>query len=237
MFKSVASSVAIALIAAVVPFAAGCTAEAHIGTGPATPPPPPPAAPAPPPVVAKPAPAPAPAPAPVAPKVTQSGGKIALPGNIVYEFGKATIKPESEPTLQALKDFMDQNKQFTLIRIEGHTDNQGPKDLNQKLSEDRALAVVTWLVGHGVDKAHLLAVGFGDSKPIADNATPAGQEQNRRTEFHMAEIEGKPLAGRDETGGGKVAAGQVWPRTTNATPAPTPAPAAATPGATPAKKP
>jgi OOP family OmpA-OmpF porin len=143
-------------------------------------------------------------------------GRLGVPGNIVYETGKAIIKPESEPTLNALKDFMDQNKNFTRIRIEGHTDNVGKSPDNLKLSQDRAAAVVKWLSDHGVPKDRCLAVGFGDGKPIADNKTEDGKAQNRRTEFHLAEIEGKPFLNRDETGGGSVAAGQ--------TPPPSPAP-------------
>ena len=132
-----------------------------------------------------------------------------MPGNIVYETGKAVIKPESEPTLTALKDFMEQNKSFTRIRIEGHTDNVGKSADNLKLSQDRALAVTTWLSEHGIPKERCLAVGFGDAKPIADNKTDDGRAQNRRTEFHIAEIAAKPYLGRDETGGGTVAPGQA----------------------------
>jgi OOP family OmpA-OmpF porin len=189
-----------------------------MGNGAQPPPPPPPAAPppAPTPAAATAAPAPAPAPPPPAaepPKsaVTVNGDRLGVPGNIVYETGKAVIKPESEPTLNALKDFMEQNKNFTRIRVEGHTDNVGKPADNMKLSTDRAMAVVTWMDGHGVSKDRLLAVGFGDTKPIADNKTDDGKAQNRRTEFHLAEIEGKPFLGRDETAGGTMAEGQTPP--------------------------
>jgi len=134
-----------------------------------------------------------------------------VPGNIVYETGKAVIKPESEPTLNALKDFMTQNPNFTRIRVEGHTDNVGKPADNMKLSTDRAMAVVTWMDGHGISKDRLLAVGFGDTKPIADNKTDDGKAQNRRTEFHIAEIDGKPFLNKDETGGGTMAPGQAEP--------------------------
>jgi len=136
-------------------------------------------------------------------------GRISLPGNIVYETGKAIIKPESEPTLNALKTFMDQNPNFSRIRIEGHTDNVGKSADNLKLSQDRAMAVIAWLAAHGINKDRLLAVGFGDQRPIKDNSTEDGRAQNRRTEFHLAEIEGKPFLGKDETGGGQVVAGQA----------------------------
>jgi OOP family OmpA-OmpF porin len=136
-------------------------------------------------------------------------GKLSIPGNIVYETGKAVIKPESEPTLIALKDYMVQNANFSRIRIEGHTDNVGKAADNLKLSQERALAVVGWLADHGVPKDRCLAVGFGDAKPIADNNSEDGKAQNRRTEFHIAEVEGRRYMKRDETGGGTVAPGQA----------------------------
>jgi len=215
---TVAPLLLMALIAC-VPAVGGCEAHAQIGSGaqppPPTPPAPPPPAPEPTPAAATAAPAPAPTPPPAAepPKapVTMSGDRLGVPGNIVYETGKAIIKPESEPTLNALKDFMEQNKNFSRIRVEGHTDNVGKPADNMKLSTDRAMAVVTWMDTHGVTKDRLLAVGFGDTKPIADNKTEDGKAQNRRTEFRLAEIDGKPFLGRDETAGGTVAPGQKPP--------------------------
>lgn len=216
----VAPLIAVALAAA-APSIVGCEAHAQLGSqtpaaAPAPPPPaPPPAAPvaapapAPEPVAA--APAPAPAPEPAKSPVTVKDGKLGIPGNIVYETGKAVIKPESEPTLSMLKDFMDKNKNFTRIRVEGHTDNVGKAPDNLKLSTDRAMAVVQWLADHGIGKDRCLAVGFGDTKPIADNKTDDGKAQNRRTEFHIAEIEGKPFMGRDEANGGTLAPGQTAP--------------------------
>jgi OOP family OmpA-OmpF porin len=209
-----------ALLALGVPAILGCEAHAQMGGQANSPPPPPPAppAPAPTPAAATVTPAPAPALAPEPPKstVTVKDGRLGVPGNIVYETGKAVIKPESEPTLNALKDFMEQNKNFTRIRVEGHTDNVGKSPANLQLSQDRAAAVVKWLSDHGINKDRCLAVGFGDAKPIADNKSEDGKAQNRRTEFHIAEIEGKPFLNRDETGGGTLAAGQTPP------PAPTP---------------
>jgi OOP family OmpA-OmpF porin len=205
-----------ALMALGAPALLGCEAHAQLGGNANTPPPPPPAppppAPAATPAAATATPAPTPPPAePAKSPVTVKDGRLGVPGNIVYETGKAIIKPESEPTLNALKDFMDQNKNFTRIRIEGHTDNVGKSPDNLKLSQDRAAAVVQWLSDHGVGKDRCLAVGFGDTKPIADNKTDDGKAQNRRTEFHIAEIEGKPFMNRDETGGGTLAPGQAAP--------------------------
>ena len=209
--KTVAHLVFTALALSAAPALVGCTAHAQFGSDPQTPPPAQPAPPATPVAVAPPAPAPTPPPAPVEPpkeKVTVKDGRIGIPGNIVYETGKAIIKPESEPTLNSLKDFMTQNPAFTRVRIEGHTDNVGRAEDNLKLSQDRAAAVVQWLADHGIPKERLLAVGFGSNKPIADNGSEAGRAQNRRTEFHIAEVTGKPFLNRDESGGGQVSPGQ-----------------------------
>jgi outer membrane protein OmpA-like peptidoglycan-associated protein len=69
------------------------------------------------------------------------------------------------------------------LRVEGHTDNVGGKAANQALSDQRAAAVVAWLASHGVTKARLAAQGFGDTKPVADNATEEGRAKNRRVEL------------------------------------------------------
>lgn len=206
--KMIAPLMASALLVAALPGVCGC--EAHFGNTPTKAPPP---APPPPPA---PAPVAAPAPAPVAaPPVSQAtlapDGKLSIPGNIVFETGKDVIKPESEPTLKELKAFMDQNANYTRFRIEGHTDNVGKSEDNLKLAQDRALAVVKWLADHGVPKERCLAVGFGDARPIANNATDDGKAQNRRTEFHIAEVAGKPFMNKDETGGGTIAPGQAAP--------------------------
>lgn len=70
------------------------------------------------------------------------------------------------------------------IRIEGHTDNVGNPDFNQKLSERRAAAVKTFLEKeYGIDGSRLEAQGFGDTRPVASNDTPEGRQANRRVEL------------------------------------------------------
>ncbi len=91
---------------------------------------------------------------------------------------------------------------ISLLRIEGHSDNQGDTQL---LTEKRALAVAKALAGKGVACARLLPVGFGSSKPVADNATADGRAKNRRIEAVNAQLRGRPIGGMPVDGGGKVA--------------------------------
>ncbi|HSN97855.1 MAG TPA: OmpA family protein [Candidatus Nanopelagicales bacterium] len=184
----------------------GCTAKASFQAGAkeAAPPPPPPA----------PEPAPAPPPAEEKPKRLGGGAKMGfkmqgfqlmLPGPINFETGTAKIAPESEEVLKIVSDFMNSRKDVTLLRIQGHTDDVGDDAKNQTLSEQRALAVSQWLVAKGNDCKRFLPVGFGETKHVADNATPEGKAQNRRTEFHIAAVNGKATDGKPVDGGGKVA--------------------------------
>jgi OOP family OmpA-OmpF porin len=138
--------------------------------------------------------------------VKVKGDKVEIPGNLVFEFGKATLKEGegSEKVLEQLKLFLDKNPQVTKLRIEGHTDSVGEAATNEELSGQRALTVKKWLVEKGVPADRLIAVGFGMSKPIADNATEEGRAQNRRTEFKIAGLHGKNYMGLEPTAGGKV---------------------------------
>jgi OmpA-OmpF porin, OOP family len=201
-------------VAIVTPVAVGCAASASFKAGgeeakappPPPPPPPPPAttepAPAPAPS-ATPEPAPAPTPTPAAEPVLKKD-KLEMPGEIQFESGKAIIKPESEGIIDALKNYLDKTPRVTKLRIEGHTDNVGSPESNEKLSGERALAIKKALIAKGIKAERLLAVGFGQNKPVADNATDDGKAKNRRTEFRVAELGGKKYLGLDPTGGGKV---------------------------------
>jgi OOP family OmpA-OmpF porin len=99
---------------------------------------------------------------------------------------------------------LEETPRVTKLRIEGHTDNVGSAPANEALSGERALAIKKFLVDKGINKTRLIAVGFGQNKPVADNSTEEGRAKNRRTEFRIAELSGKPYLGKDPTGGGKV---------------------------------
>jgi len=122
-----------------------------------------------------PAPAPAPAPEPAAEAV-----RVEL--DVKFDFDKSTVKSESMGDIQNLADFMKQYPQTTTV-VEGHTDSVGTDAYNQKLSERRASAVRDVLVNKlGVSGARVESVGYGESRPVADNATDAGRAINRRVE-------------------------------------------------------
>lgn len=139
------------------------------------------------------------------PKFKLDGNKLLLPGTVVFDTGKATLKAESEPSLAHVKAYLDARKQVTKLRIEVHSDAQGSDEYNQKMSELRALAAAKALVDMGVDCKRLVPVGFGETKPIASNKTAAGRAQNRRTDFVNVELKGKPIKGETIDGGGVVA--------------------------------
>jgi OmpA-OmpF porin, OOP family len=132
-------------------------------------------------------------------------GQLKLPGPVMFETGKAVLKPESDAVLDVVKQYLEAKPAITLLRIEGHTDNVGIAAENQKLSEGRSMAVAQWLIGKGIACKRLLPVGFGQDKPMGDNKTPEGKEQNRRTAFVNAELKGKAIGGMPVDGGGKVA--------------------------------
>jgi len=84
---------------------------------------------------------------------------------------------------EGLSDVQVYRNFLNALRVEGHTDNQGSAAANQALSEKRAQAVVAWLTSHGVAAARLTAKGFGQTKPVADNAAEEGRAKNRRVEL------------------------------------------------------
>lgn len=111
------------------------------------------------------------------------GSKIAL-RNIFFDTGKSTLRPESNSELDRLLKLMKDVPSLK-IEISGHTDNTGSASLNATLSQDRAQAVVNYLVSKGIAKDRMIAMGYGSSKPVASNGTASGRQENRRTEFEI----------------------------------------------------
>ena len=105
---------------------------------------------------------------------------------IYFDYDTATIKPDSEETLNRVLRAIKARPEVKLI-VEGHTDSRGSDTYNRALSEKRAQAVVNWLVAHGIAEKQLSAKGFGESVPVADNAKPDGRALNRRVEIALEE--------------------------------------------------
>jgi len=111
------------------------------------------------------------------------GTKIVL-NNIFFDYDQATLRLESTAELTRLVNVMKDNPSIN-IEISGHTDNKGSDAYNQKLSENRAKAVVDYLVEKGVAKGRMEYKGYGESLPVATNDTEEGRQLNRRTEFEI----------------------------------------------------
>lgn len=186
----------------------GCHAEARIGnttpkaaTPPPPPEPPPPPAPPPPPVMA------AAKPIKALGKAKIEKDEIKIPGKIHFDTDKATLKDDKETKeiLQTVADVLKENPHITKLRVEGHTDDQGGKEHNQKLSQERADAVIGWLTSKGgIDKSRLDGKGWGEEHYLVKNDTPANREQNRRVEFKLWELEGKATDAQKNDGAAKT---------------------------------
>lgn len=148
--------------------------------------------PAPPAVVAAvPEPAPVPAyvapPAPVAAYVAPAPPPAAPPAKLVlngvnFDFDKSTLRPEDIAIID--RDVVSLDKWGNVnIEVAGHTDSRGSDEYNVKLSQRRAEAVRNYLISKGIDSGRLSARGYGESQPVADNATDEGRFQNRRVEL------------------------------------------------------
>ncbi len=133
---------------------------------PATPPPPPP-----PPAVEP----------PVQPPVTKR--RIVLRG-ITFDFNKAEIRDESRPVLDEAVSSLRENPGVSL-EVAGYTDSVGGEEYNQALSIRRAEAVYRYLVNRGIAPERMKVVGYGETRPVADNSTEAGRAQNRRVELQV----------------------------------------------------
>jgi outer membrane protein OmpA-like peptidoglycan-associated protein len=115
------------------------------------------------------------------------GTVVSLPGDVTFDFDKATIRTDAQPTLDRLAQLIAAGGGGD-IAIEGHTDAKGDDAYNKRLSEQRAEAVKAYLVGKGVDAARLKSIGLGELRPVAPNIKTdgtddeAGRQKNRRVE-------------------------------------------------------
>jgi len=103
---------------------------------------------------------------------------------ILFDSAKSTFKKQTLPVLQSITSILKEYPASN-FSIEGHTDSDGSDKLNQKLSENRAAAVVNYLVTNGIDSNRLSSAGYGESTPIDTNKTKAGKANNRRVEVKL----------------------------------------------------
>lgn len=113
----------------------------------------------------------------------KKGQVITLRG-IYFDTGKAIIRPESYPVLDDAVRVLQAN-QTVVVEIAGHTDSVGSDSSNMRLSEARANSVRTYLISRGIQPNRLIARGYGESMPVASNATRDGRQLNRRIEFRV----------------------------------------------------
>ena len=122
-------------------------------------------------------------------QVIRQGDELVLnmPSGITFGYDRADIQPQFRPTLDQVADVLAQY-QSTYVDVYGHTDSTGADAYNQTLSERRATAVADYLAGHGVNPARLGTRGFGETQPIASNATEDGRAANRRVEIKIVPV-------------------------------------------------
>ena len=108
-------------------------------------------------------------------------GHVALYG-IYFDVDRDVLRPDSDATLQQILALLRADAALR-VEIQGHTDNTGAAAHNQTLSQARAASVLSWLTAHGIASARLTAVGYGDTRPVADNHSDRGRALNRRVEL------------------------------------------------------
>lgn len=114
--------------------------------------------------------------------------KLVLPNAITFATAKANLSPNVHGSLNAIAQIVNKYEK-TAIHVLGHTDSDGSDQYNLELSKRRAEAAANYLVGQGVVAQRIVATGYGESTPIADNSTAAGKAQNRRAELYIRAIE------------------------------------------------
>ena len=117
-------------------------------------------------------------------------GMVLTLGDVLFDTGQAELKPGAMRTVDQLAEFM-KNYPDRTVMIEGHTDNVGGAEMNQRLSERRAEAVRQALVARGISSQRIQVRGFGFNYPLASNATAEGRQQNRRVEVIISDESGR----------------------------------------------
>ncbi len=123
--------------------------------------------------------------------VTRDGDviKLNLPDGVTFDFAKYDLKPQFYPALNTIASTLKEYNQ-TIVEVSGHTDSIGSDAANQVLSERRANAVSSYLMGQGVVRERFEVVGMGERYPVASNDTDSGRALNRRVEIRLLPLQG-----------------------------------------------
>ncbi len=113
----------------------------------------------------------------------KAGQKFVL-NNIFFETNKATLNTVASTDLDRLVKYLQDNPSAR-VEIQGHTDSRGSVALNNRLSKNRAMSVMNYLIGKGIAANRLVANGYGSSQPADTNNTPEGRANNRRVEVKI----------------------------------------------------
>ena len=121
--------------------------------------------------------------------VTRVGDRIVLnmPSDITFATDQDTVKSQFYPVLNSVALVLKKYNQ-TIVDVYGHTDSTGDDTYNYNLSQRRALAVANYLSSQGVDSRRFAVTGFGETRPVADNGSPAGRALNRRVEIQLSPL-------------------------------------------------
>ncbi len=121
--------------------------------------------------------------------VTRNGNTIILnmPSNVTFATGQDLLNPNFFQVLDSVAIVLNKYPK-TLLDVDGHTDSVGDENSNQALSERRAVTVARYLNSRAVDSRRLQVIGFGETRPIADNASDAGRSANRRVELRISPL-------------------------------------------------
>jgi len=112
---------------------------------------------------------------------------VNLPEGVTFDVGSYSLKPEFRATLDKVAESLKQYPD-SLIDVYGHTDSTGSDAYNQTLSENRARTVAGYLSMQGVAPARIRSQGYGETMPVADNATDEGRRKNRRVEIKIVPV-------------------------------------------------
>ncbi|WP_349258150.1 OmpA family protein [Vitreimonas sp.] len=122
-------------------------------------------------------------------RVSQSQIMLNFPSDLTFDYDRDAVKSQFVPTLQNVGSVLRDYEQTT-VDVYGHADSTGSDAYNQNLSERRAMNVASVLMQGGVIRQRLVAQGFGESRPIADNSTDSGRARNRRVEVYISAFQG-----------------------------------------------